>query len=82
MDAYEYWRDIALRSRADVAAACQAVGAAGYYLGPYCHYSDAERLERLRDVISDLRTALNLTETDITPAKPVEQQPVKGREQE
>ena len=61
-----YWRQLAERNDAQVAAACRAVGAAGYYLGPYCHSSDAERLAYLRDVIAELNRALGLSDPDAT----------------
>ena len=60
MDAYEYWQAIAIRSQAGIDAACEAAGAAGYLLGPYCQLSETQRLHQLRDVIADLRVALNL----------------------
>ena len=65
-----YWRELAERNDAQVAAACRAAGAAGFYLGPYFHSSDAERLALLRDVIAELRHALNLDDPDTTPNLP------------
>ena len=69
-DATDYWRDLATRSRAEINAVCEAIGVAGYYLGPYCASSDAERLACLRDVIADLRAALNLDDPDTAPDIP------------
>lgn len=37
-------------------------GPAGYLLGPYCHYADAERLAHLREVIAELRLVIGLDE--------------------
>ena len=68
--AVTYWRELAERNDAQVTAACHAAGAAGFYLGPYCHSSDAERLVHLRDVIAELRTALGLSDLDPTPTVP------------
>jgi hypothetical protein len=79
MDALEYWRNVAEANEARVNAACEAIGAAGYYLGPYCALSETERLATLRDVLADLRRALGLTtdpELDTTPDVPQQ----KGRE--
>ena len=75
MDALEYWRDLATRSRTEIEATCRAIGAAGYLLGPYCPYTDAERLTHLRDVITELRRALSLDDPDTT-----KDQQQKGRE--
>jgi hypothetical protein len=74
MDAVDYWRDIANRSRTEINAACEAVGAAGYYLGPYCPNTCPERLAHLRDVIADLRTALGLDDDPDTDATAKDQQ--------
>jgi hypothetical protein len=79
MDAYDYWRNVAQANEERVNAACEAVGAAGYYLGPYCPLSPTERLTTLREVISDLRVALGLTADptlDPTPDVP----PSEGRD--
>jgi hypothetical protein len=79
MDLVEYWRETATRSEARVNAACRAAGAAGYYLGPYCPLSEAERLASLRDVIADLRRALDLN-TDPDPDTTPDAAQPKGRE--
>jgi hypothetical protein len=70
MDAYDYWRNVAEANEERVNAACQAVGAAGYYLGPYCPLSERERLATLRDVIADLRVALGLTADPVLDSTP------------
>ena len=70
MEADDFWRDLATRSRAEINAACEAVGVATYYLGPYCRSSETERLAALREVIADLRRALNLDDPDTTPDIP------------
>ncbi len=58
---------------------CEAIGAAGYYLGPYCSLSEAERLATLRELFADLRRALGLTADPVLDTNPdVPQQ--KGRE--
>jgi hypothetical protein len=77
MDLVEYWRETATRSETRVNAACRAVGAAGYYLGPYCPLGEAGRLASLRDVIADLRRALDL-DVDLDTTPDVSQQ--EGRE--
>ena len=58
MDAIEYWREQSNRSRVEIEATCRAIGAAGYLLGPYCPYSDAQRLAHLREVIAELRQVI------------------------
>lgn len=84
MDAVQYWRTIAQTNEERVNAACQAVGAAGYYLGPYCRLSEAERLATLRELFADLRQALGLTaETTLDPTHPdprSDTPPVQGDE--
>jgi len=76
MDALDYWRDLAARSRTEIEATCRAIGAAGYLLGPYCPYTDAERLTHLRDLITALRRALGLDDVDTA----TKDQHQKGRE--
>ena len=66
MDALEYWRELSNRSRVEIEATCRAIGAAGYLLGPYCPYTDAERLTHLREVIAELRLAIGLDDPDTT----------------
>jgi hypothetical protein len=79
MDALTYWRNVAEANEERVNAACMAVGTAGYYLGPYCSLSEAERLATLREVLADLRRALGLTADPVLDTNPdVPQQ--KGRE--
>jgi hypothetical protein len=79
MDALEYWRTVAETNEERVNAACEAAGLAGYYLGPNCSLSEAERLATLREVLADLRRALGLTADPVLDAGPdVPQQ--KGRE--
>jgi hypothetical protein len=47
-------------------AACLAVGAAGYLLSDDCRATPTQRLTHLREVVTDLRTALGLP-TETTP---------------
>ena len=56
-----YWRNVAEASESRINAACEAVGVAGFYLGPYCALSEADRLDSLRDVLTDLQRALGLS---------------------
>jgi hypothetical protein len=79
MDAYDYWRNVAEANEARVNAACEAVGAAGYYLGPYCPLSPTERLATLREVITDLRVALGLTADPVLDSTP-DVPPSEGRD--
>jgi hypothetical protein len=72
--AEQFWREQAERSRAEVEAACVAVGKASFWLGPYPTLTPTDRLIRVRDVISELAAALNLD--PIPPAPPAR----KGRE--
>jgi len=65
-----YWRELAKRNDAQVEAACRAVGSAGFYLGPYFTSTDAERVAYLRDVVAELRHALDLDDPDATPDIP------------
>jgi hypothetical protein len=81
LDAVQYWRNVAEASEVRVNAACEAAGAAGYYLGPYSPLSEAERLATLREVFTDLRRALGLTADPVLdPSTSDLPQQKKGRE--
>ncbi len=77
-DFERYWINLAQASDARVNAACEATGTIGYYLGPYCSLSDAERLAGLREALLDLRGALGLSFGPAPATADVPQQ--KGRE--